>query len=123
MIVRSLGWGIMVYAIMYLAWSGLVIYGFSLGILSLFARLAVLAIITGIAVSSLRLMDWKDVVPHASIWAIVAILLDGLYLVPFTGWGLYASWSVWFGYMLVILIPVVIVRVRTQKTFSRLRIV
>lgn len=102
---RVLGWGIVIYAVMYLAWSGLVIYGLSLGVLSLVARLIVLFVITGIAARSLRAMDWKDVVPYTIGWACIAILLDGIFLVPFSGWALYSSWSVWVGYGFIIVFP------------------
>lgn len=120
MVVRSLGWGIVVYAIMYLAWSGLVIYGLSLGMFSLLVRIAVLVAITGIAVSSMRLMNWKDVFAYSFIWAVVAMIGDALFLVPFTGWGLYASWSVWLGYSLIILAPVLVVRIRARRILSRM---
>lgn len=92
---------------MYLTWSGLVIYGLSLGVLSLAVRLVVLFACTRIAVNSLRLDNWKDILPYSILWALVAVLLDALFLVPFTGFELYASWSVWMGYSLVALLPLV----------------
>jgi len=104
---KAIGWGIVIYAVMYLVWSGLVIYGLSLGYLSLIVRLLVLFFLTMIAARSLRLSDWKDVLPYSALWAIVAAILDGLYLVPFSGWGLYSSLSVWFGYALIIILPLV----------------
>ncbi|MFZ2556045.1 MAG: hypothetical protein WAZ27_05190 [Minisyncoccia bacterium] len=107
MTVRSLGWGVVIYAIMYLAWSGLVIYGLSLGTLSLVARVLVLFFIVSIAVNSLRLQDWKDILPYSALWAAVAVLLDAIFLVPFTGWELYSSWSVWAGYALVVIFPLI----------------
>ncbi len=102
---RALGWGIVIYAIMYLAWSGLVIYGFSLGMLSLIARLSVLACISIIAARAMHLSNTKDIVGNALVWAAVAIGLDMVFLVPFSGWGLYASWSVWAGYALIVVFP------------------
>lgn len=102
---NAVGWGVVIYAVMYLAWSGLVIYGLSLGILSLIVRLAVLVVIITIAGRSLRVDNWKDLVPYTFVWAVIAALLDGLFLVPFSGWALYSSWSVWVGYALVVVIP------------------
>jgi len=101
----AIGWGIVIYAVMYLVWSGLVIYGLSLGILSLVLRIFTLAVITTIAGRSLRLASWKDIIPYSVGWAIVAIILDLVFLVPFSGLALYASWSVWVGYALVAIIP------------------
>src|SRR3989344_3217203 len=103
---KAIGWGIVIYAVMYLVWSGLVIYGLSLGYLSLIVRLLVLFFITMIAARSLRLGNWKDVFPYSVVWAIVAAILDGLFLVPFSGWGLYSSLSVWFGYAVFLLLRI-----------------
>ncbi len=102
---NAIGWGVIIYAVMYLVWSGLVIYGLSLGILSLVIRLGVLVLITTIAARSLRMDTWKDLLPYTFAWAVVAALSDAFFLVPFSGWGLYASWSVWVGYALVVIVP------------------
>ncbi len=102
---RALGWGVVIYAVMYLAWSGMVIYGLSLGIVSLLARLFILALVTIIAARAMHFSDTKDLVGHALVWAAVAIGLDMVYLVPFSGWALYTSWSVWAGYALIVVFP------------------
>lgn len=117
---KAIGWGIVIYAVMYLVWSGLVIYGLSLGYLSLIVRLLVLFFITMIAARSLRLADWKDVFPYSVVWAVVAAILDGLFLVPFSGWGLYTSLSVWFGYALIVILPLVSIFWRRRSANPRL---
>ena len=104
---RALGWGIAIYALMYLLWSGLVIYGVAAGIFSLIVRLGALAVITTIAGREQRLTNWKDLAPFTISWAVIAVVLDAIFLVPFSGWALYASWSVWVGYALVAIIPLV----------------
>lgn len=106
-LMRSVGWGVLIYAVMYLVWSGLVIYGLSLGILSLAIRILTLVVITTIAARSIRMGSWKDILPYSASWAVVALVLDALFLVPFSGWALYASWSVWVGYALVAIVPLV----------------
>ena len=103
----ALLWGIALYAPMYLLWSGLVIYGLAAGVTSLVLRLVALAVITTIAGRSLRMMNWKDLAPYTLCWAVIAIILDAIFLVPFSGWSLYATWSVWVGYALVAVIPLV----------------
>lgn len=112
---RAAGWGILIYAVMYLVWSGLVIYGLSLGLLSLAIRIITLALMTTIAARSLRRTDWKDILPFSISWAIAAAILDAVFLVPFSGWELYASWSVWVGYALVAIVPLL------TSLFSRRR--
>ena len=54
-----------------------------------------------------RLTNWKDLAPFTILWAVIAVILDAIFLVPFSGWALYASWSVWVGYALVAIIPLV----------------
>ena len=117
---RALGWGVMIYAIMYLAWSGLVIYGYALGFLSLAIRLAILFGITTLAARSLRLVDWKDILPYSVLWAVTAIVLDALYLVPFAGWVLYSTWSVWLGYAFIVVFPLIrpYLRARSNQRLS-----
>lgn len=114
-IYRALGWGILIYAVMYLAWSGMVIYGLSLGIVSLIARLAVLAVITIIAARSMHLENIKDLLGNALVWAVTAVGLDMVFLVPFAGWALYASWSVWAGYALIVVFPLSFMMLRNRR--------
>ena len=102
---KALGWGLVIYAVMYLLWSGLVIYGLSFGVSSLVLRVVALAVLVTIAARSLHLTERMDVVPHSVTWAVVAVILDAIFLVPFSGWSLYAEWSVWAGYALVAIIP------------------
>lgn len=100
-----LGWGITIYAVMYLAWNGFVLYGFTQGFVPRLCGLLVLVVVATIAGRSLRLAGWKDVLPYSLAWAIVVILLDAIFSVPFSGWQLYADWNVWVGYALVALVP------------------
>lgn len=103
----AIGWGVVIYALMYLLWSGLVIYGLAAGVFSLVVRLLVLAGITTLAARSLHMPNWRDLTPYTLSWAICAVALDALFLVPFSGWALYATWSVWVGYGLVAALPIV----------------
>lgn len=100
-----LGWGIVIYAVMSLLWSGLVIYGMADSLLSLAIRLCVLLFIASIAGRSLRVHSWQDVLPYSVFWAATMALLDAVYTVPFSGWTMYADWRLWVGYALVAIIP------------------
>ncbi len=100
-----LGWGVVIYAVMSLTWSGLVMYGLAVGMLSLFFRLCVLIIVTTIAGHSLRFHSWKDILPYSMFWAIMMAALDAIYTVPFSGWAIYSDWYLWVGYGLVALVP------------------
>jgi hypothetical protein len=116
---RAIGWGIVIYAVMYLLWSGLVIYGFAASIVSLGVRIVALIVITRLAARSLNLTTKMDVVPYSVSWAIIAIILDGLFLVPFSGWMVYAKWGTWAGYALVALAPILTFRISKLKFSAR----
>jgi hypothetical protein len=99
-----LGWGIVLYAVMYLVWSGFILYGFVgapariIGLISLIG----LSLIAG---RSLRLSSWKDVLPYSIAWAVIIGILDAVFSVPYSGWQVYADWNLWVGYGLVVLVP------------------
>ena len=100
-----LGWGIVIYALMYLIWSGFILYGFVQGVLPRLIGLLVLIVVATIAGRSLKFHSWKDVLPYSIAWAIIIGLLDAVFSVPYSGWQLYADWNVWVGYGLVALVP------------------
>ncbi|OGG53203.1 hypothetical protein A2851_02740 [Candidatus Kaiserbacteria bacterium RIFCSPHIGHO2_01_FULL_53_29] len=100
-----LGWGIVIYAVMALAWSGFGIYGLAGTIASRVLELLVLIIVATIAGRSLRFHSWNDILPYSVSWAILIGLLDAVYNVPFGGWEIYADWNLWVGYTLVVLVP------------------
>ncbi len=105
---KLLGWGIVIYSVMYLLVAGLSLYQVG----PLFARIAALATLIGfasVAGHSLRRHSVWDVVPYALVWMLEVIVLDGLMSVPFTGWQLYLDLNVWIGYLLVFLVPILAV--------------
>lgn len=99
------GWGIGIYATMFLLWSAFTAYGFTLGALPRLIGLCVLVVVATLAGRSLRFHRWKDILPYSISWVFVIAILDAILSVPFTGWQLYADWNVWVGYTLVALIP------------------
>lgn len=121
-VLAAIGWGVLIYAVMYLAWSGLVIYGLSAGIGSLVARMILLVVVTAMAARYMRLFTLHDIVPIALGWALIAAIADSIFLTPFTGWALYSLWSVWAGYALIVAAPTVatIVMARLHTTGGRI---
>ena len=99
------GWGFVIYATMFIAWSGFVMYGFTEGVLPRFAGLAVLVGVATIAGRSLRFHTWTDALPYSLFWAVEVALLDIVFSVPFTGWQLFFDWNIWVGYILVVCVP------------------
>lgn len=99
------GWGIGIYAVMFLLWSGFVTYGFIDGIAPRVVGLAVLISIAFFAGHSLRFSSWFDVLPYSISWALMMAVLDGIFSVPLAGWAVFADPNVWLGYALVAVLP------------------
>ena len=99
-----IGWGIVIYSIIFLVWYGLLLHG----ITGTFARvllLLTLIVVATIAGRSLRFNSPKDILPYSLCWMIIVALLDAAYSVPSAGWQLYGDWNVWVGYALVVVVP------------------
>lgn len=99
------GWGIVIYAVMFLLWSAFVTYGFVLGWAPRVIGLLVLIITTVAAGRTLRANSWHDILPYSLSWGVMMALLDGLMSVPLAGWQVFADWNVWFGYAVVAVGP------------------
>lgn len=104
MLLKTVGWGTVIYAVMYLLWSGLALYGIE-GLTGVVIRILVLLLLTRIVARALNATSWTAVMPYSLSWALFAALFDALFLVPLTGYELYASWNVWLGYALVAVLP------------------
>ncbi|MDO8552137.1 MAG: hypothetical protein Q7S01_01255 [bacterium] len=100
-----LGWGITIYAIMYVVWAGFTIYGFIVGTAPHVAALLILLVIAAIAGSSLRLASWKDIFPYSLTWAVSMAILNSVMSMPYVGWNVFAEPYVWASYALVVLVP------------------
>src|SRR3989344_6245338 len=100
-----LGWGVVIYALMYLLWSAFVTYGFIDGLLPRVVGFVVLVIVCIIAGRSLHAHSWRDVLPYSFAWGIMMAALDVVMSVPFAGWEVYADPNVWFGYAVVVVAP------------------
>jgi hypothetical protein len=107
-----LGWGIAIYAIVFLTWSGLVIHGFTGSPLSQVIVLGALIAVAIIGGRSLGFRSWKDILPYSFSWMVIVALLDAVYAVPYAGWGLYLDWNIWVGYLLVLVVPLLAVVLR-----------
>lgn len=98
-------WGVVIYAVLQLLWSGFLIYGVSKGILPHTIEFLMLILLALVAGRSLHFKSWKDVLPYSLVWAAQAAVLDAIYSVPFAGWSLYAQWGVWAGYAVLVIVP------------------
>ena len=102
---KLFGWGIAIYAVMFLIWSGFITYGFASGLqpkVLAFIALIMMALLAG---RSLRFSSWKDISPYSFLWALIIAILDAIFAVPYAGWGIYTNASVLVGYALVFVVP------------------
>lgn len=110
------GWGIVIYAVLYLVWSGLVIHGLSGMFFSRIVVIVSLITLASIATKSLRLFTERDVLPYAIGWVVIAGVMDAIFAVPSAGWGMYSDWNLWVGYMLLFVVPLVVTAVTRNRT-------
>lgn len=115
-LVRLFGWGIVVYAILYLLVAALSLYSLYPSLVSRIVTVIVLTFMLLIAGISLRVTTVKDVLPYSLFWMLEVIALDAVFTVPFIGWQLYLDWNVWVGYVLVALVPLFCVLKLKQST-------
>jgi hypothetical protein len=110
------GWGIVIYSVLSLVWSGLALYGFSGSILARIVVLATLITVAAVATRALRLVTERDIAPYAIGWVIVAALLDAVFVVPSAGWGIYSNWNLWVGYILLFCVPFIVIAVSKKRS-------
>ena len=113
-----LGWGIVIYAVMFLLWSAFQIYGFIEGIIPRIVGFLVLVVLALIAGHSLRANSWTEILPYSFSWAVIMIIFDAVMSVPIAGWGMYADWNVWFGYAVVCVAPLLALYPRFSRFSS-----
>lgn len=111
-----IGWGIVIYAIAFLAWAGLAIYGWTNGVGPDLVELFVLLIVCVWAGSQLKFRAWKDILPYSIGWAVIFAALDSVFIVPLQSWTWFAGWMAWLTYLLVALLPLFSVYLRKKVT-------
>lgn len=104
----ALGWGVVLYSSMYLAWALLGAYGYAGTAVSRYGLLAVLLFSTVIATRALRMRTWRDVLPYSIIWCVVVAGIDAFFAAASGYWQQFLDPNLWVGYALVLLVPLVI---------------
>lgn len=115
---ERIGWGIVIYAIVFLASSGMALYGLS-GLPAVALGILALLVVCVWAGYSLRFHSWTDILPYSIGWAAIAIGLDAIFAVPQYGWDLYSQWTAWASYLLVALLPLLAVFLKKTAATPR----
>ena len=100
------GWGIVIYAVMYLVLQILAIQNIT-GTIAHALGLLTLVVVTTIAGRSLKFRTWSDIIPYSLFWMLVVIAIDALVTLPIAGTSMYTNWQIWAGYALVAVFPLV----------------
>lgn len=103
-----LGWGIAIYAVVFLVWSMLVIHGIIEGLLPHIVLDITLVLTLVFATKSLRAHRWYDVLPYSIGWLLITFLFDMSCAVPVSGWGIWSDGNIWVGYLLLFFVPLVV---------------
>jgi hypothetical protein len=111
-----IGWGIVIYAIAFLAWAGMAIYGWTNGIGPDLVEFVVLLVVCIWAGSQLRSRTWKDILPYSIGWAVIFAALDSVFIVPLQSWAWFGGWMTWLTYLLVALFPLLCVYLRNRSS-------
>lgn len=109
-LLRALGWGVVLYATMYLSWGLMIAYGQQGTFASRLLLLAILVISTTVATWHLPVRSVKDILPYSLTWGITIAIIDGCLAAPSESWGIYADPNLWVGYALVVIVPLILPR-------------
>jgi hypothetical protein len=108
-----IGWGLTIYAIFFLLWSLFISYGFIAGAGPQLASALVLILLLRAATRAVAPQGarMKSILPYSVGWLVVIMILDTIMSVPFSGWEMFLNPTLWFGYALIVFVPVVYARV------------
>ena len=102
---KLLGWGISIYALVFLLFSAFLTYGFVEGYAPRIIGFLALVVICITAGRSLNAHSWLDILPYSLAWGTMMFVLDVVMSVPIGGWAIFTDWNVWFGYAVVVIAP------------------
>jgi len=109
---KLVGFGVLIWLVAFAVASAFVAYN---AIETLLAKVTV-PVAVGIAAffagKNLKLKELKEAVKYSGAWVVIGVLLDIVFTVPFTGWGIFTQWNVWLSYLLVLAIPPLTIKLK-----------
>lgn len=106
-LLRSFGWGVALYACMYLAFALIAAYGYAGTAAARIAMLVVLLSTTLIASRTIAHLGKVDRVPYVFSWLIMIAAFDVAFAAASDSWGVFSDPNLWIGYGLVAAAPFV----------------
>jgi len=102
---KLFGYGVAVWATAYIVATVLMIYGLFDNVIAKAILVLIVASAAYLAGRNINSDSIISVLKYSVVWLIMALILDAIITVPFTGWGLFTQWNVWVGYAVILLVP------------------
>jgi len=101
---KALGFGALIWLIMFAVSSAIAGYGISMGIGVSIALVVLVAVLAYLFALGLKSEDSAQAFEYGVVFAAVGILLDYVISARFAP-GIFATWAYWIGYALVVVAP------------------
>lgn len=102
---KLFGYGAVVWATAYIVATALMVYGVFDNVIAKSILVLIVAGAAYLAGRGLSLDSAVSILKYSAVWLIMAVILDAIITVPFTGWGLFTQWNIWAGYAVILLVP------------------
>lgn len=103
--IGPLFWGICIYALISLASTAIGIYGFATNIAADIGQTILLVALCFAAGRTLRMWNWRDLLPYSFAWMVEAMVLDLVYTAPYIGFAVFSYPLQWLTYVLILVVP------------------
>jgi len=112
---KLIGFGILLWIIAFVIAS---VFVGAKAIDSIVAKITI-PLVVGIAAffvgKNLKLKSITETLKYSGSWIMIGVLLDMVVTVPFTGWGIFAEWNVWLGYLFVLTAPILATKLSSKN--------
>ncbi len=102
---KLFGYGAAVWATAFIISTALMIYGMFNNVIAKAVLVLIVAGAVYLAGRGLNLDSVVSILKYSAVWFLMAVILDAIITVPFTGWGLFTQWNIWLGYAVILLVP------------------
>ncbi|MBU0540055.1 hypothetical protein KKF59_02480 [Patescibacteria group bacterium] len=107
---KLFGYGVAIWAAAYLTATIFVAYKSMETLIAQIVVAVVGALAAYIAGRKLAAKNAGAILKYSIPWVLIAVVLDMVLTVPFTGWGFFSTWSLWIGYALIALVPLAAIK-------------
>lgn len=111
-ITKAVGLGILIWMVVYAASMLLGVYDMSGALWTQIVAVVIAAVIAYIAGMMVKASSMNAMIKYSVAWVIVTLVLDAVLASFWTmgGYGIFSTWYLWVGYVLILLVPLVAVK-------------